>query len=407
MSSGTLIFLIAGEPSGDKLGANLMASLKRNQDVRFMGIGGDAMKAEGLESLFPMEELSLMGIFSILRDLPNLLRRLRYTVKTIQEVKPDMVITIDSPDFSFRVMKRLHKLPSRPKLLHYVAPTVWAWRPGRARKIARFLDHLLCLYPFEPPLFEKHGLKSTFVGHPIARETFKTRKRDPNLLCMLPGSRRSEIKMLLPIFGKTILLMKKEIPNLKVVIPTLPALKESIEKQVKTWPVEVSVVVGEDKRNEAFERAYVGLAASGTVALQLAAARLPFVVAYSLGVLSGKIAHILIKIPYVCMVNILLAFKKDPESPSLRSGSQDDTKILHKCHPEESRKDELRISSHKRGVPIFWIPEYIQENCQADKIADGLLSLFKDEKAREEEVKAMAEAVDLLEASFSEKKLVS
>lgn len=381
MSSGTLIFLIAGEPSGDKLGADLMASLKRNQDVRFMGIGGDSMKAEGLESLFPMEELSLMGVFSIIRDLPNLLRRLRYTVKTIQEVKPDMVITIDSPDFSFRVMKRLHKLPSRPKLVHYVAPTVWAWRPGRARKIAQFLDHLLCLYPFEPPLFEKYGLKSTFVGHPIAKMTFKTCKRDSSLLCVLPGSRRSELKMLLPIFGETIVLMKKGIPNLKVVIPTLPALKESIEKQVKTWPVEVSVVEGEDKRNEAFERAYVGLAASGTVALQLAAARLPFVVAYSLGALSGKIAHILIKIPYVCMVNILLAFKKKPE---------------------ESRKDELRISSHKRGVPIFWIPEYIQENCQADKIAQGLLSLFKDEKVREGEIKAMAEATDLLKAPLSE-----
>jgi lipid-A-disaccharide synthase len=361
-----------------------MASLKRNQDVRFMGIGGDSMKSEGLESLFPMEELSLMGIFSIFRDLPNLLRRLRYTVKTIQGVKPDMVVTIDSPDFSFRVMKRLHKLPSRPKLVHYVAPTVWAWRPGRARKIAQFLDHLLCLYPFEPPLFEKHGLKSTFVGHPIARMTFKSRKRDPNLLCVLPGSRRSELKMLLPIFRETILLMKKEIPNLKVIIPTLPALKESIKKQIETWPVEVTIVEGEDKRNEAFERAYVGLAASGTVALQLAAARLPFVVAYSLGALSGKIAHLLIKIPYVCMVNILLAFKKKPE---------------------ESRKDELRISSHKRGVPIFWIPEYIQENCQADKIADGLLSLFKDEKAREEEVKAMAQAVDLLKAPFSEKKI--
>ncbi|MBL8676554.1 MAG: lipid-A-disaccharide synthase, partial [Alphaproteobacteria bacterium] len=149
MSPGTLIFLIAGEPSGDRLGADLMASLKKKQDVHFIGIGGEAMKAEGLESLFPMEELSLMGIFSILRDLPNLLKRLRYTVKTIQEVKPDMVITIDSPDFSFRVMKRLHKLPSRPQLVHYVAPTVWAWRPGRARRIAQFLDHLLCLYPFE------------------------------------------------------------------------------------------------------------------------------------------------------------------------------------------------------------------------------------------------------------------
>ncbi|MBY0273245.1 MAG: lipid-A-disaccharide synthase [Alphaproteobacteria bacterium] len=396
MSSGTLIFLIAGEPSGDRLGADLIISLKRNQGVRFMGIGGDAMKAEGLESLFPMEELSLMGIFSILRDLPNLLRRLRYTVKTIQEVKPDMVITIDSPDFSFRVMKRLHKLPSRPKLVHYVAPTVWAWRPGRARKIAQFLDHLLCLYPFEPPLFEKYGLKSTFVGHPIARMTFKTPKRDPNLLCVLPGSRRSELKMLLPIFGETISLVKKEIPGLKVIIPTLPALKESIEKQVKTWPVEVSVVEGEDKRNEAFERAYVGLAASGTVALQLAAARLPFVVAYSLGVLSGKIAHILIKIPYVCMVNILLGFEKGVLTSDL---------LTPRGMTAGSRESNMDPAIKSRDVKVGWIPEYIQENCQADKIARGLLQLFKDEKAREGEIKAMAQAVDLLKAPISEIKI--
>lgn len=367
MSSGMLIFIIAGEPSGDKLGADLMASLKKNKDVRFMGIGGEAMKAQGLESLFPMEELSLMGIFSILRDLPNLLRRLRYTVKTIQDVKPDMVITIDSPDFSFRVMKRLHKLPSRPRLVHYVAPTVWAWRPGRARKIAQFLDHLLCLYPFEPPLFEKHGLQSTFVGHPIANEAFLARKRDPNLLCVLPGSRRSEIKMLLPIFKETVALVKKEIPALKVIIPTLPALKVSIEEQVKTWPVEAAVVEGEDKRNEAFESAYVALAASGTVALQLAAARLPFVVAYSLGALSGKIAHILIKIPYVCMVNVLLGFEKSGGAP--------------------------------------WIPEYIQENCQADKIAQGIIQLFKDENARAAEVKAMGKAITLLKAPFPEIKI--
>lgn len=401
MSSGTLIFLIAGEPSGDKLGADLMASLKKNQNVRFMGIGGEAMKAEGLDSLFPMEELSLMGIFSILRDFPNLLRRLRYTVKTIQEVRPEMVITIDSPDFSFRVMKRLHKLPSRPQLVHYVAPTVWAWRPGRARKIAQFLDHLLCLYPFEPPLFEKHGLKSTFVGHPIARATFRARKRDPNLLCVLPGSRRSELKMLLPIFRETIALVKKEIPDLKVIIPTLPALKESIEKQVKTWPVEVTIVEGEDKRNETFERAYVGLAASGTVALQLAAARLPFVVAYSLGALSGKIAHILIKIPFVCMVNILLGFEKLKKS-SLRTLQMQGEAIHLNEKVEEGTAGLPRSLQDLAMTSNGWIPEYIQENCRADKIARGLLQLFKDEKAREAEVKAMSEAIELLKAPSDE-----
>ncbi|HBW24410.1 MAG TPA: lipid-A-disaccharide synthase [Holosporales bacterium] len=310
MSSKPLVFLIVGEASGDKLGADLMASIKKQQDIRFMGIGGEGMKTQGLKSLFPMEELSHMGLWGILRDLPNLYQRLRLTVKTIQEIKPSVVVSIDSPEFSFRVMKRLHRLSPRPHLVHYVAPTVWAWRPGRARKIARFLDQLFCLYPFEPQLFEKHGLKATFIGHPIAKTIYKKRKRDPNLLCVLPGSRRSEIQMLLPIFRETVALLKKEIPELKVVLPTLPAFQESIQNEVKSWPLEVKVVVGEKKRDEAFEQAYVALAASGTVALQLAAARLPFVIAYKIGVFSGKIARLLIRTPWVCMVNILLAYEK-------------------------------------------------------------------------------------------------
>ena len=170
MSHSPLIFLIAGEASGDQLGADLMTSLKKMEDVRFAGIGGEAMAAQGLQSLFPMEELSLMGFFSILCHLRSLLQRLTYTVAMIQTLKPDVVVTIDAPEFSFRVMERLHKLPQRPRLIHYVAPTVWAWRPGRAKKVVRFLDHLLCLFPFEPPYFEKYGLKTTFVGHPIAKD---------------------------------------------------------------------------------------------------------------------------------------------------------------------------------------------------------------------------------------------
>lgn len=371
MSSRPLVFIIAGEASGDKLGADLMASVKKHQDTRFMGIGGEAMKVQGLESLFPMEELSHMGLLSVLQDLPNLYRRLSYTVKKIREVKPEVVVTIDSPEFSFRVMKRLHKHSPRPQLVHYVAPTVWAWRPGRARKIAHFLDHLLCLYPFEPPLFEKHGLESTFVGHSIGKAVYKKRTRDPNLLCVLLGSRRSEVQTLLPIFGEVVVLLKREIPDLKVILPTLPAFQESIQEEVKSWPLDVKVVIGEDKRDEAFERSYVALAASGTVALQLTAARLPFVTAYKLGAFNGKIAHLLVKTPWVCMVNILLAYKKG-----------------------------IVAFSSLNAEP--WIPEFMQENCQAAKIAEALIPLFKDSKVRERELAAMDEAIDLLKAPSDE-----
>ena len=375
MSSGPLIFLIVGEASGDALGGRLMRDLKQMPGVRFMGIGGPSMKAEGLKSLFPMEELSHMGVWSILKDLPNLYGRLRYTIKTIKDVKPDTVITIDAPEFSLRVMKSLHKLPSRPKLVHYVAPTVWAWRPGMAPKVAKFLDHLLCLYPFEPPLFEKHGLKATFVGHPIAKMSFKKRKRDPNLLCVLPGSRRSELDMFLPVFRETVSLLKKDMPDLKVIIPTLPSFQERVAEEVKSWPVEVKVVVGDAKRDEAFERSWAALAASGTVALQLAAARLPFVVAYRLGTLSGKIARFLIKTPYACMVNVLLGYDRLKGSSGLPRSLQD-----------------LAMTR----TP--WIPEFIQENCTPDKIAPSLVKLFKDSAVREHQVEAMQEALGLLKA---------
>lgn len=354
MSQIPLIFLIAGEVSGDQLGADLMASLKTIQKVQFVGIGGETMKAQGMTSLFPMEELSKMGIMSILRNLPHLLKRIRLTVETIKKIKPDVVVTIDVPEFSFRVMKRLHKLSQRPRLIHYVAPTVWAWRPGRARKISRFLDHLLCLYPFEPPYFEKYGLKSTFVGHPIAKASFKKAMRDPNLLCVLPGSRPSEIERLLPIFRETVRLLKEDFPELKVIIPTLPSLSSLVHKGIEKWPCEVQIVLGDQARDKAFQHAFIALAASGTVALQLSSAHLPFVIAYKIDFISAEIARFLLQTPWACMVNILL--KKS------------------------------------------YVPEFIQEKCTPTKLALAVAHLLKDKKARLRQENAMIDALALLKA---------
>lgn len=354
MSHVPLVFIIAGEASGDQLGADLMASLKRFQDVRFAGIGGPKMAEQGLISLFPIEELSLMGIGGIIRHLPRLLIRLNHTVETIKRLKPDVVVTIDAQEFSYRILKRLHKLPSRPRLIHYVAPTVWAWRPGRAQKLAKIADHLLCLYPFEPPYFEKYGLKTTFVGHPIAQEHIQKEERDPDLICMLPGSRASEIETLLPIFGRTAALLKHEIRSLKVIIPTLASKKELVEQETRTWPCDVQIVVGDEARQAAFQKASVALAASGTVALQLAAAGLPFVVAYKIGKLSEWIGRLIIQTPWVCMVNILL-------------------------------KKQL-------------ISELLQDDCTPEKLSTILLTLLKDPKMRYTQEKAMGEAVALLKA---------
>jgi lipid-A-disaccharide synthase len=349
-----LIFLIAGEASGDQLGADLMRSLKALQNVRFVGIGGEAMEAQGLESLFPMKELSLMGFSAIFRHLPNLLKRLRFTVQEIQRLKPDVVVTIDAPEFSFRVMKKLHKLPQRPRLIHYVAPTVWAWRPGRAKAVSQFLDHLFCLYPFEPPYFEKYGLKSTFVGHPVAQIPFKQTKRDPDLLCVLPGSRASEVKALLPIFGQTVALLQKDFPKLKIVIPTVPAVEGLVQEGTKTWATEVKIVIGDEGRQKAFQNANAALAASGTVTLQLSAARLPFVIAYKVSKVNEWLVRTLVKVKWACMVNILLGREA--------------------------------------------IPEFLQQNCTPEKLALGIKSLMKNAKTRISQEEAMADAIDLLRA---------
>ncbi len=366
MSKQRLIFIIAGEASGDLLGAELMTSLKEH-GICFEGIGGQAMETRGLKSLFPMEELSLMGVTSILRDLPNLLGRLHYTVKTIEKMKPDAVITIDAPEFSLRVLKRLHKNKERPYLVHYVAPSVWAWRPWLAKKISRFLDGLFCLYPFEPPFFQKYGLNTTFVGHPIASKRIKKPeiKRDSNLLCLLPGSRSGEVKSLLPIFGETVRRLQQERPNLKVIIPTVPTVKALVREGVQDWPVKVDIVLGEEERDKAFERAYVALAASGTVALQLAASELPFVVAYKLGKINEWGARLLIKTPWACMVNILLSFEK--------------------------------YGYLNRGQKP-WIPEFLQQDCTADKLIPAIRELFENKDVRAQQIQAMNEAIKLLKA---------
>lgn len=347
-----LIFLIAGEASGDQLGAALMHSLKKSQNVRFAGIGGEAMQKQGLQSLFPMKDLSLMGFSAIILNLPNLLRRLRFTIQEIQRLKPDVVITIDAPEFSFRVMKKLHKLPQRPRLIHYVAPTVWAWRPGRAKAVSQFLDHLLCLYPFEPPYFERYGLKSTFVGHPVAQIPSKNTKRDPNLLCLLPGSRSSEVKALLPIFGQTVALLHKDSPVLKIIIPTVPAVEPFVREGTTNWPMGVQIVLGDEARQKAFQEASVALAASGTVALQLSAAQLPFVIAYKISKVNEWLAKILIKIKWVCMVNILLGREA--------------------------------------------IPEFLQENCTPEKLSFAIKQLMENVEMRTSQEEAMEKAINLL-----------
>lgn len=321
-----VVFLLAGEPSGDVLGARLMAALKRATEgrVRFIGVGGERMVAEGLDSLFPMAELTLFGLAELLPKLPNLLRRLDETTQAVLAAKPDAVVTIDAPDFCFRIGKRLRKAGAAVPLIHYVAPTVWAWRPGRAKKVARFLDHLLALLPFEPPWFEKEGLPCTFVGHPVVEggadkgdgARFRARHGiDPQapILVVLPGSRRSEVTKLLPDFGATLARLAPRHPGLRVVVPTVPQVKGIVAQAVRDWPLPTIMVEGDDDKYDAFAAGTAALAASGTVALELALARLPSVIAYRIHPLTYRLYRGLITVKYVNLVNIMLDRMLVPE----------------------------------------------------------------------------------------------
>ncbi len=333
MKKRPLVYLIAGEASGDQLGGAVMEALTDlyQGQVDFAGIGGDKMQAQGLQTLFPMDELSLMGIGPILKQLPHLLGRIRQTVQHIQELKPDVVLTIDAPDFSLRVQSRVRALRSgvRPRLMHLVAPTVWVWRPGRAKKIAQYLDHLLAIYPFEPPLFEAHGLKTTFVGHPLALTPqgdgvrFRAENSIPSdatVLSLLPGSRRSEIDMAMPLFGEVINTLSAEMPHLSLVIPSVTKYSARIEEMSQAWPLKPIVVEGDESRCDAFAASKAALAVSGTVALQLAAARLPLVIVYkmaSIGPWVMKLSWVrtlfLLKGSWACMINILQNKQVVPE----------------------------------------------------------------------------------------------
>jgi len=314
--SERLIYVIAGEPSGDLLGARLMKAIKARSDdkIRFIGIGGPNMVNEGLNSLFPMSDLSVMGLAEIIPHIPKLLKRIKQTIEDVQLQNPDCLITIDAPGFCFRVARKL-KGKGIP-LIHYVAPTVWAWKPGRAKKIAQFLDHLMVILPFEPPYFEKEGLPATFVGHSVIESgientdagAFKERHGIPSdvpLLCVLPGSRYSEISQLLPIFKECVTSLKEKFPTLRIVLPTVANVAKTVKEDTITWGVPVLVVEGQDEKFGAFKAANAALAASGTVSLELALAKTPTVITYRLKKMTHWIASRLIKAKYASIVNML------------------------------------------------------------------------------------------------------
>lgn len=359
------VALLAGEPSGDALGASLMRALRSETGGRvdFIGTGGALMEAEGLHSLFPIGDMAIMGMVELLPKARFLLSRIDQAAKFVLQESPDVVVTIDSPGYTRRVMQRV--LGRSFPIVHYVAPTVWAWRPGRARRLARLCNHLLALLPFEPPYFEVVGLPTTFVGHPAvetlaaAREAeamaeaagqgFRQRHgiaADTRLLAVMPGSRRGEVKKLLPVFIEVLQRVKAAGLPLHLVIPTVETVSEMVKDAVQSLPFPATILETAPERYAAMLAAEAALAASGTATLELGLAATPTVLAYKINPISAAIMRRFIKIPYVGLVNIL----------------------------------QQRIV----------MPEFLQQDCTADKIASALLQLLTDPAARQRQIDGCA-----------------
>jgi lipid-A-disaccharide synthase len=318
------VWLLAGEASGDVLGARLMASLQAlRPDLRFCGVAGPRMIEAGLsDMLFPMSDLAVMGLAEILPRVRFLRRRLNEAVADIERRRPDLVVTIDSPGFALRLLKRIRKLGL--KRVHYVAPQVWAWRENRVRDFPGLWDSLLCLLPFEQEFFAKHGIASRFVGHPVLQsgadrgDARRFRERhdiapDAPVLVLMPGSRRNEAPRLLPVFGATLSLLAQDFPNLVPVVPSSPVVAGVVARAAAAWPVKPIIVTSIDEKHDAYAAAGAALTKSGTSTLELALAGVPMAVTYRVNPVTAALARRLIRVPHVAMVNLLAGRAVVPE----------------------------------------------------------------------------------------------
>lgn len=318
--------LVCGEPSGDQLGGQLMGALKviAGSDIVVAGVGGKSMAAQGLKSLFPLDDTAVMGLSEVVPKIPIILRRIREVCDYAQRSRPDAVVLIDSPDFTHRIARRLKRLDPSIRTIDYVAPQVWASRAYRARAMARNFDLLLALLPFEPPFFEKYGLRTIFVGHPVIERApmmkggsaFRARlgigENNP-LLALLPGSRTNEIKFILPNFRAAVANIASRIPNLTTVLPTVPHVGARVRSTTKDWPTPLHIVEDDTEKFAAISAADAALAASGTITTELALARTPMVVAYRVGWLTYLLARPLFVFRWFTLVNLLLDRQAVPE----------------------------------------------------------------------------------------------
>ncbi|MDE2352555.1 MAG: lipid-A-disaccharide synthase [Alphaproteobacteria bacterium] len=360
------LMLVCGEPSGDQLGGELMAALKtRAPEVAFSGVGGEAMAAQGLRSLFPLDDTAVMGLAEVVPKIPVILKRVREAADYALETRPDAVVLIDSPDFTHRIARRLKRIDPRLRTVNYVAPQVWASRSYRAKAMARYFDLVLALLPFEPRFFESYGLKTIFVGHPVIERAARMKgggglrarlgiAPDAPLLAVLPGSRTNEVRLLLPLFRESVARLAADVPGLVCIIPVVPHVAARVREGAAGWPVPLHFVDSDADKFAAFDAADVALAASGTVTTELALSKTPTVVGYRLGWLTYKLMRPLIHAPYATLINIILGREA--------------------------------------------MPEFIQKDCTPEKLAAALLMLFRDEAARTRQLRDLEAAVKSLGA---------
>lgn len=359
------IFIVAGEHSGDLLGGKLMAALKAKSDmpILFSGVGGETMEAEGLRSIFPLADVAVMGPLAILARLPKLVRRVYQTVDAGLACDPDCVIIVDSPEFTHPIAKRIRKKRPLIPIVDYVSPSVWAWRPGRAKKMRPYVDHLMALLPFEPEAHQRlGGPPCNYVGHPMIEklgwiqnlDTSELAARlglDPSkpVLVVLPGSRPTEVRRLMQPFGETVGLLQERIGDFEVIIPVVDSVRPLIEERLPEWPVKAHLVSGESDKFKAFRLARAALAASGTVTLELGLAGVPMVVGYRVDKVA-VLLRFLLKVPSIVLANLVI------------------------------------------GENVF--PEYIQEDCTPDKLADALEPLFSETETRQRQLDGLAVIAD-------------
>ena len=320
------IMLVCGEPSGDALGAQLMAGLKQlaPDRIRFSGVGGLAMAREGFESLYPLDATAVMGLREVVPAIPKILARVKQAVDFAIRTRPDVVVVIDSPDFTHRVAQGIKKRDPSIRTVDYVAPQVWASRAYRAKKMAHYFDLVLALFPFEVAFFEKYGLKARFVGHPVIERAGKVhggaslRARlgiaaDAPLLALLPGSRTSEIRFILPVFREAVEILGPKIPGLVTALPTVPHVAAKVRSSTQNWPTPLHITEGEADKYAVFDAANVALAASGTVTAELALAHTPMVVGYKVGGLTFFLSKFLMTVTHITLINIILGREAVPE----------------------------------------------------------------------------------------------